>query len=94
MLIYLCLIVKPNSKLLTYNLIDLCKNFIVSYNNVILEENWLEIYESYEILFKANELDKTKLLLQSKKLNCFKLSTCINLKAIFQFVTIKVNFQR
>lgn len=66
MLIYLCLIVKPNSKLLTYNLIDLCKNFIVSYNNVILEENWLEIYESYEILFKANDLDKTKLLLQSK----------------------------
>ena len=66
MLNYLCLIVKPNSNLLTNNLINLCKKFIVNYDNIILQQNWLEKNECYEILFNTNELEKTKFLLKSK----------------------------
>ncbi|PPR77563.1 MAG: Phosphoserine phosphatase [Alphaproteobacteria bacterium MarineAlpha2_Bin1] len=66
MLNYLCLIVKPNSKLLDNNLINFCKKLIINYDNSILDENWLEKSECYEILFESNDLIKTKLYLRSK----------------------------
>ncbi len=66
MLNYLCLIVKPNSKLLSLNLINHSKDILDSCDGLIIEEKWLEDNECYEILFKSNNTNKINLLLQSK----------------------------
>ena len=66
MLNYLCLIVKPNSKSLTSSIIDHSKDILASCHDSIIEEKWLEINESYEILLKSNNTNELNILLQSK----------------------------
>ena len=62
MLNYLCLIVKPNSKSLTSSIIDHSKDILASCHDSIIEEKWLEINESYEILLKSNNTNELNIL--------------------------------
>ncbi len=58
MLNYLCLIVKPNSNLLSNNLIDKAKNLIINCGGQVSSNKWLSHNESHETLFYLKELQK------------------------------------